>query len=83
MQEAFTTYVLRFSEFFNFLQIIISSRSESLALNSFNIFQRIHSIQTQNIPLNWESIASIFLIYIIHNFREILRVSAIFSHSSR
>ena len=30
------------------LVLIISSRSESLALNSFNIFSCIHSIQTQN-----------------------------------
>ena len=48
----------------------------------FNIFQRIHSIQTQNIHLNWESIMSIFLIDIIHNFRY-LTFSVIFSHSSR
>ena len=63
--------------------IIISSRSEGLAFNSFNIFKLINSIQTQNIHLNWESIASVFLIVIIHNFRDILRFSPIFSHSSR
>ena len=61
--------VLHEIAFFNI--IMISSRSESLALNSFNIFQRIHSIQIQHIHLNWESNTSVFLIDIINNFRNI------------
>ena len=78
MQEAFTGgcecrrhsqhMFFIFTEFFNFLLIIIIIGCEC---NSFHIFQQIHSIQTQNIHLNWESITSIFLIDIIHNFRDI------------